>query len=71
MYETGIAHTLGKHVVPITQSMGDIPFDLHHHRILKYLANTEGLVELRSRLAVRLAQIAPGPVLADDGEIPF
>ena len=27
-YEAGIAHTLGKFVVPITQSKSDIPFDL-------------------------------------------
>lgn len=39
-YEAGIAHTLGKHVVPITQSAADIPFDLQHHRYLPYLNNT-------------------------------
>lgn len=33
MYETGIAHTLGKPVVPISQSPSDDPFDLTHHRI--------------------------------------
>jgi hypothetical protein len=42
MYETGIAHTLGKHVVPVTQSMDDVPFDLKQHRVLKYLPNNEG-----------------------------
>ena len=36
-YEAGIAHTLGKHVVPITQNPEDIPFDLRHHRYAKYL----------------------------------
>ncbi|EKD25985.1 MAG: hypothetical protein ACD_79C01416G0001 [uncultured bacterium] len=41
-YEAGIAHTLGKHVVPITQSDQDIPFDLKHHRFAKYLNNNEG-----------------------------
>jgi hypothetical protein len=71
MYETGIAHTLGKHVVPITQSMDDVPFDLHHHRILRYLPNSEGLTQLRSRLAMRLAQVAPTPELASDDDIPF
>lgn len=30
-YEAGIAHALGKHVIPITQTAGDIPFDLQHH----------------------------------------
>jgi hypothetical protein len=31
-YEAGIAHTLGRHLVPITQSAADIPFDLQQHR---------------------------------------
>lgn len=52
-YEAGIAHTLGKHVVPITQSAGDIPFDLQHHRYLHYLNNTEGLGALGSGLKAR------------------
>jgi hypothetical protein len=39
MYEVGIAHTLGKQVVPITQSMEYVPFDLRHHRALLYLCN--------------------------------
>ncbi len=44
-YETGVAHTLGKIVIPITQSVGDIPFDLRHHRALTYLPNAEGLAK--------------------------
>ncbi len=60
MYETGIAHTLGKHVVPISQSASDVPFDLNHHRILKYLANEQGLAKLAESLAVRLRQLGPG-----------
>ena len=59
MYETGIAHTLGKHVVPISQSMADVPFDVNHHRILKYLANEEGLGRLETKLAARLRQVSP------------
>ena len=59
MYETGIAHTLGKHVVPISQSIGDVPFDLTHHRVLKYLANAEGLKQLENALAARLRQVSP------------
>lgn len=58
MYETGIAHTLGKHVVPITQSMADVPFDLQSHRVLKYLPNAEGLDKLQKALTQRLVTIA-------------
>jgi hypothetical protein len=56
MYETGIAHTLGKHVVPITQSLEDVPFDMRHHRALSYLRNGEGLRALESALASKLIQ---------------
>ena len=31
-YETGIAHTLGRDVVLITQNAGDVPFDVGHIR---------------------------------------
>jgi hypothetical protein len=57
LYETGIAHTLGKTVVPITQSIDDIPSDLGHHRALKYLSNTEGLRDLSNDLYKRLKAI--------------
>jgi hypothetical protein len=52
-YEAGIAHTLGKHVVPITQHQQDIPFDLSHHRYAIYLNNGEGLQQLTMDLSKR------------------
>ncbi|MBV9880971.1 MAG: hypothetical protein JO180_10775 [Gemmatirosa sp.] len=55
MYETGIAHTLGRPVVPISRSTGPLPFDLAHHRVLNYLPNQQGLDDLRTRLARKLA----------------
>ena len=57
MYETGIAHTLGKLVVPISQSLGDVPFDMAHHRVLKYLPNAEGYADLKSKLKTKLEQV--------------
>jgi len=60
LYETGIAHTLGKTVVPITQSLDDIPFDLKPHRSLKYLHNEEGLYELTRSLSIRIKTILEG-----------
>ncbi|KAA6232498.1 hypothetical protein FP507_04915 [Chlorobium phaeovibrioides] len=57
MYETGIAHTLGKTVVPITQSIDDIPSDLGHHRALKYLPNEEGYRDLSTELYKRLQTV--------------
>lgn len=58
MYETGIAHTLGKHVVPISQSLDDVPFDMAHHRILKYLPNGEGIEAMVGKLADKLRQVS-------------
>jgi hypothetical protein len=58
-YETGIAHTLGRDVILITQNAADIPFDVQHLRYVRYLDNREGLDELRERLRPRLADLAP------------
>jgi len=58
-YEIGIAHTLGKIVIPITQSIDDVPADLRHHRVLKYLPNAEGYVELQKELVKRLQTLIP------------
>ncbi|MER7420845.1 hypothetical protein ABT346_29370 [Micromonospora peucetia] len=56
-YETGIAHTLGRDVIQITQSAGDVPFDLRSIRSVQYLANGEGLLLLRERVADRLRNL--------------
>jgi hypothetical protein len=75
MYETGIAHTLGKHVIPISQSLDDVPFDMRHHRVLKYLPNAEGVIKLVSDLSTKLRQVNVGTTAAsspqDDDDIPF
>lgn len=57
MYETGIAHTLGRPVIPISQSKNDIPFDLGHHRCLLYSPNKEGLSKMQTALEKRLKTI--------------
>ena len=56
-YEAEIAHTLGKHVVPITQSAADIPFDLQHHRYQPYLNNAEGRSDLQIALSARFKSL--------------
>lgn len=60
IYETGIAHTLGRPVVPISQSIDDVPFDLKHHRVQKYSENSRGLKDLRSSLRTKLLQLRLG-----------
>lgn len=58
-YEAGIAHTLGKQVIPLSQSIGDVPFDVAHHRYLGYHNNGEGLRTLTQKLHGRLATLVP------------
>lgn len=56
-YEAGIAHTLGREVILITQSAQDVPFDLRHLRYLPYLNNREGLLSLTQALQARMQTI--------------
>jgi hypothetical protein len=44
-YELGIAHTVGKPVILITQNESDVPFDLRHWRYLLYPKNRKGLAD--------------------------
>lgn len=60
-YETGIAHSLGREVILITQVESDIPFDLRHLRYVHYLNNGEGLRALESKLARRIADLVAAP----------
>lgn len=53
-YEIGIAHTLGREVILITQNAADIPFDLRHLRYVPYLNNSQGLSKLVKVLTPRL-----------------
>ena len=53
-YETGIAHTLGREVIQIAQSIEDIPFDLRGIRSQTYLNNGEGLERLKTQVVERI-----------------
>jgi hypothetical protein len=53
-YETGIAHTLGKDVILITQNESDIPFGLRHLRYVTYLNNNEGREQLADKPLKRI-----------------
>lgn len=56
-YEAGIAHTLGREVILITQNEQDIPFDLRHLRYVRYLNNVEGRGALTEALQARMQTI--------------
>lgn len=56
-YEAGIAHTLGREVILITQNEQDIPFDFRHLRYIRYLNNAEGRTALATALQTRMQTI--------------
>lgn len=56
-YEMGIAHTLGKDVIMITQSASDVPFDVAHIRHIRYLQNGEGMNTLSQEVTRRLSSL--------------
>jgi hypothetical protein len=49
-YETGIAHTVGKEVILITQTIDDVPFDLRHLRCIVYEYTPKGIQLLETNL---------------------
>lgn len=56
-YEIGIAHTLGKDTILISQALKDIPFDLRHLRIIIYEFTPRGMTELENSLKSTLKTI--------------
>jgi hypothetical protein len=49
-YELGIAHTIGKRTIIITQNEEDVPFDLKYLRYFKYQDDTTGWKNLKDCL---------------------
>lgn len=49
-YEIGVAHTLGKRVILLSQSDHDIPFDFRGYRHLVYQDNVDGFEKLSEQL---------------------
>lgn len=56
-YELGIAHTLGKKVVLLTQNIKDIPFDLQAYRHIKYDTTLSGGNQLKEDLKKHIAEL--------------
>ena len=55
-YEIGIAHTLGKKVILLTQKEDDVPFDIRHIRYIPYRPTETGLKQLDKRLRAALEE---------------
>lgn len=58
LYEVGIAHTLGRPVVPIAREPVSRPFDIAHHRVLGYDPSEADLVRMATQLESRLRYLA-------------
>lgn len=53
-YEIGVAHTLGKPVITISQTLDDVPFDVQHRRVILYETTASGIVHFEEKLAKTL-----------------
>lgn len=63
-YELGVAHTLGKRVILLTQDIGELPFDLRSYRVVVYSTHFATIRKARTKLV----DLAKG---ARDGTVPF
>ena len=57
LYETGIAHTLSRQTILLTQSREDVPFDLRPIRYIPYLNNPQGRADMIAQLERRIGEI--------------
>jgi len=49
-YEIGMAHTVGKPVILMTQNESDVPFDLRHIRYIKYAYTPPGMRDFEATM---------------------
>jgi hypothetical protein len=64
MYELGIAHTLGKPVIMLSQSVDDLPFDIQSRRVIIYKDSAAGIkalqVDMRRVIGMLMADANTG-----------
>jgi len=53
-YEIGVAHTIGRPVILITQNTNDVPFDLRHIRFIQYEYTPRGMADFELRMGSTL-----------------
>jgi len=58
MYEVGIAHTIGKPVILLTQNLEDVPFDLRHYRFIHYDYTPRGCSQLEASIEKTIEAIS-------------
>jgi hypothetical protein len=55
-YELGVAHTIGKPAVIISQRIDDVPFDLRHLRALIYAYDVPGMRAFEQKLSLAIKE---------------
>lgn len=60
MYEVGIAHTVGRPTLLLTQHIKEIPFDFTHLRHLEYKNTASGATEFKKKLKELIRKIDRG-----------
>lgn len=56
-YELGIAHSLDKAVIMLTQNIEDIPFDIRHLRVIEYKYTPPGMVKFKVALKTAISNL--------------
>lgn len=56
-YELGVAHTLGKPFILLTQNIDDIPLDLNRYRHIIYEDNADGYEKLSKELKLSIQEL--------------
>lgn len=62
-YELGIAHSLAKNVIMITQERERVPFDISTYRVLTYKPTPAGIKEFRNKLIDSIMQALKSPLI--------
>lgn len=68
-YELGIAHTIGKPVIMITQDLEELPFDVKHRRAIRYNRDFNKIAVFQHELENAIRSLLPSTSQTDD--IPF
>lgn len=57
LYELGVAHTLGKNIILLTQTLGEIPFDISNYRHIVYEGDSRAFEVLETELPKHIENI--------------
>lgn len=59
-YEVGLAHSLGKDTILISQELNDVPFDLRHMRVITYEYTPRGMKSFEATLKKTIITLLKG-----------